>query len=120
MSWIAGFSEPVFFFYEKKGTELAIPCSGKPEGPRRSNYPFSNGLVDQKHLSASVEDQLTSSKSDYTQNSQKSTVKYFCECFLFATLLFGIAAKISIAFFETSRSKSIAKYKVSDLQVQNY
>ena len=34
----------------KKGTALTIPYSGEPERPRRSNYPFIGGLVDQKTL----------------------------------------------------------------------
>lgn len=37
-------------FIEKKGTALTIPYSGKPERPRRSNYPFNGGFVSQKTL----------------------------------------------------------------------
>lgn len=45
----------------KKGTVLTIPYSGKPERPRRSNYPFIGGLVDPKTLVlASVKDQRIS------------------------------------------------------------
>ena len=42
----------------KKGMALTIPYSGKPERPRRLNYPFISGLVDPKHLFISVKEQF--------------------------------------------------------------
>ena len=39
----------------KKGMALTIPYSGKPERPRRANYPFNGGLVDQKTLVSKCE-----------------------------------------------------------------
>ena len=41
--------------YIKKGTALTIPYSGKPERPRRSNYPFNGGFVSQKTLVSKCE-----------------------------------------------------------------